>query len=223
MKVISSRRPLERPANEGAVRKAPVLTQPGERSDDPKRWTRDSGPQERVAAGVFADGAGKESNREAEINELYTKIGADGRAGFFITEVRAMNRAERVAMVERGRSRPVGATAMYAARIGPFRDLSQAGGAGSRRAGVDAVARRAVSGDTVLRLTADDGGAAPDGPSDQHDDLLQSLRRWGPSGFRPSTAAFLPNSSSLPPIRPGAVRAEPGARNLLCVPLQQRS
>ena len=27
------------------------------------------------AAGVFADGVGKESHREAEVNELYTKIG----------------------------------------------------------------------------------------------------------------------------------------------------
>ena len=33
--------------------------------------------------------------------------------------------------------------------------------------GADAVDRRAVSGDAVLRLTADDGGAAPSGPSGQ--------------------------------------------------------
>lgn len=45
----------------------------------------------------------------------------------------AMTRAERVAMVDRGRS--VDAAAMCAARIGALRDLSPAGGAGSRRAG----------------------------------------------------------------------------------------
>src|SRR6516164_10791219 len=56
---------------------------------------------------------------------------------------------------------------MCAARIGALRGLSRAGGAGWRRAGADAVDRRALSGDAVLRLTADDGGAAPSGPSGQ--------------------------------------------------------
>src|SRR3984893_3444899 len=63
--------------------------------------------------------------------------------------------------------RSVGATAMCPARIGALWGLSPAGGAGCRRIGADAVDRRAVSGDTVLRLTADDGGAALGGPSGQ--------------------------------------------------------
>jgi len=53
-----------------------------------------------------------------------------------------------------------------AARIGALRGLSQAGDAGCRRAGADAMARRAVSGDAVLRIT-DGGGAALGRPSGQ--------------------------------------------------------
>ena len=57
------------------------------------------------AAGVFADGVGKESNREAEVNELYTQIGQlTVERDFLSRRVRAMNRAEGVAMVERGRA-----------------------------------------------------------------------------------------------------------------------
>jgi transposase len=55
------------------------------------------------AAAEFAGGTGREANREAEFwRALRQDWLADGRAGFFITQVRAMKRAERVAMIDRG-------------------------------------------------------------------------------------------------------------------------
>jgi hypothetical protein len=55
------------------------------------------------AAAVFLSRAGKEASREAELSELYAKIGQlTVEPNFFITEVRAMKPAERVAMVDRG-------------------------------------------------------------------------------------------------------------------------
>jgi hypothetical protein len=63
--------------------------------------------------------------------------------------------------------RSVGAAAMCAAGIGALRGLSSAGGAGCRRVGADAVARQAVSGGAVLRLTANDGRASQRRPSGQ--------------------------------------------------------
>jgi hypothetical protein len=75
-----------------------------------------------------------------------------------------MNRAEGKAMIARGLADLL-VRRECAARIGALRGLSQAGGAGCRRAGADAVPRRAVSGDAVLRIT-DGGGAAPGCPSD---------------------------------------------------------
>jgi putative transposase len=74
---------------------------------------------------------------------------------------------------------------MCPARIGALWRLSPAGGAGSRSVGTDAVDRRAVSGDTILRLTADDGGTALGGPSGQPQagaaaDAADGLEALGP-------------------------------------------
>src|SRR6516225_4101696 len=78
-----------------------------------------------------------------------------------------MTRAERVTMIARDRADLSVRRQCALLGFGALRGLSRAGGAGCRRAGADAVDRRAVSGDAVLRLTADDGGAAPSGPSGQ--------------------------------------------------------
>jgi len=57
------------------------------------------------AAAVFCGGTRQEASREAEVSELYAKIGQlTVERDFFTTEVRAMNRAERVAMVDRCRT-----------------------------------------------------------------------------------------------------------------------
>jgi hypothetical protein len=76
-----------------------------------------------------------------------------------------MTRAEGKAMIARGLADLL-VRQQRAAWIGALRGLSQAGDTGYRRAGADAVARRAVSGDAVIRIT-DGGGAAPDRPSGQ--------------------------------------------------------
>jgi transposase-like protein len=104
------------------------------------------------AAAVFCGGTGKEASREAEVSELYAKIGQlTVERDFFITEVRAMTRVERVAMIARDRA-DLSVRRQCALRIGALRGLSQAGAAGSRRLGADAMDRRAVSGDTVWSL-----------------------------------------------------------------------
>ena len=84
-----------------------------------------------------------------------------------------MNRAERAAMVARGRA-DLSVRRQCAARIGALRGLSQAGAAGCRRAGADAVARRAdlatrfvACPDEGRGLMADSGDAAPGPPSGQ--------------------------------------------------------
>jgi hypothetical protein len=48
------------------------------------------------AAAVFSGGTSKEASREAEITGLYT------RSRIFLLKVRAMNRAQRTAMIARG-------------------------------------------------------------------------------------------------------------------------
>jgi hypothetical protein len=101
-----------------------------------------------------------EASREAEITELYTKSRI-----FFFQEVRTMNRAEGNAMIARGLADLL-VWWQCTARIGALRSLSQAADPGCRRAGADAVARRAVSGESVLRIT-DGGDAAPSHPSGQ--------------------------------------------------------
>ena len=53
------------------------------------------------AAAVFSGGTGTEVSREAEVNELYAKIGQLTVERVFFTEVRAMTRAERVMMIAR--------------------------------------------------------------------------------------------------------------------------
>jgi hypothetical protein len=57
------------------------------------------------AAAVFSGGSGKEASREAEVSELYAKISQPTvERDSFITEIRAMSPAERVAMVDCGRA-----------------------------------------------------------------------------------------------------------------------
>jgi transposase len=56
------------------------------------------------AAAVFTSGTGTEASREAEVTELYTKIGhLTVERDFFITDVGSVTRTERIAMVDRGR------------------------------------------------------------------------------------------------------------------------
>ena len=55
------------------------------------------------AAAVFSSGAGKEASREAEVTELYAKIGQLMVERDFLSRRSGMNRAERVGMVDRGR------------------------------------------------------------------------------------------------------------------------
>src|SRR6516164_4491111 len=98
---------------------------------------------------------------------------------------------------------------MRAAWIGALRGLSPAGGAGSRRVGADAVARRAVSGDAVLWLTANDGGASQSRPSSQPQagptiDAADGPRSAGPKAQdQPplSAASGLPLPVALPDDR----------------------
>ena len=70
-----------------------------------------------------------------------------------------MNRPEGNAMIARGLADLL-VRRQCAARIRTLRGLPQAGDAECRRAGAHAVARRAVSGDAILRIT-DGGDAAP--------------------------------------------------------------
>ena len=57
------------------------------------------------AAAVFSGGAGKEASREAEVSELYAKIGQlTVERDLLSRRSRRMNRAERASMIDRGRA-----------------------------------------------------------------------------------------------------------------------
>src|SRR6516164_10161629 len=103
---------------------------------------------------------------------------------------------------------------MRAAWIGALRGLSPAGGAGSRRVGADAVARRAVSGDAVLWLTANDGGASQSRPSSQPQagatiDAADGPRSGGPKAQDQPSLSAAPDLSS-PVTRAVAIRCQQG-------------
>ena len=85
--------------------------------------------------------------------------------------------------------------------------------------------RRAVSGDTVLRLTTDDGGAAPSGSSGQSQagckgrpKIFDKDRAHPALGYKPPAAPWAPEVSPVDlPLRLDALGAAPitlpGARN----------
>src|ERR1700738_2214248 len=104
-----------------------------------------------------------------------------------------MNRAERVAMIDRGRA-DLSVRRQCAVLGLALRGLSPAGGAGCRRIDADAVDRRAGSGDTVLRLTSTaHGGCALGGPSGQPQasataDAADGARSVGPKAEDQATS-----------------------------------
>jgi transposase len=101
------------------------------------------------AATVFCGGTGKEASREAEVGELYAKIGQltverDPRSGRGQAFYHGGPGDEPGRARRDDRTRPcrsIGTAAMWVARIGALRGLSQAGAAGTRRVGGDAADR----------------------------------------------------------------------------------
>ena len=117
-----------------------------------------------VLAGFSGNHERQEASRETEVKELRAKIGALViERDFFIEGLRSVSRGRRVEMVDPNHPRISIVRQCRLVSIRPLVVLLRGHGREPVDPAPDAVDRRAVLGDAVLRLAADDTLAPPSG------------------------------------------------------------